>query len=68
MGVLRKFGREGDVETRWEVADDGSLKEARQTFNLAIKDQHSAFADGEQVREFKPDAGEIILTKRLVGG
>lgn len=69
MGVIRKLGVEGDVETAWEVGDDGTVKEARQVFDLAVKEkQYLAFADGEQVREFVPEAGEIILTRRLVGG
>ncbi len=49
MGVLRRMGKDGDIPTKWELDDAGSIQVAQEKFNDAL---------GRRMLAFKMDAGE----------
>lgn len=73
MGVLRVLNHTGDVETKWSEDNPRALEKARTTFEEMIGKGYLAFdidkqGNGEQIRKFKPEATEVILTPQLRGG
>jgi hypothetical protein len=69
-GILRVLSSRGDDEYAWE--DRKSTAAAKKVFDDLIAKHHAAFAkkdDGhERIKEFDPNAKEIIMVKPLVGG
>lgn len=66
---------EGDHKIAWDPNDPNSVEEARRSFDALVRDKkYLAFktADpgdkGEQIREFDPSAGTIIMTPPMAGG
>jgi len=74
MGILRRMGKDGDIPTRWELDDEGSIQVARETFDQALHRRMLAFRldagrePGEQIKEFDPSAKEIVLIPQIAGG
>jgi len=75
INEMRVLSREGDVKTIWNPEVPQEVEAARQQFNRLVKNgQYLAYrvgevgSMGEQIREFDPQAGSIILAPRLVGG
>ena len=72
MGMLRRMGKQGDVPTKWELDDEGTIKVAESRFNDAIKSGMLAFnmdeGEGERIRTFDPKAREIVLIPQIAGG
>lgn len=73
--VLRRIGKQGDVEHRWEVGtDDGRIQEAESTFNEMLKKGGLAFGfnapggEGRQLDAFDPGVKEIVVFPRIAGG
>ena len=73
--VMRRLDDHGDTETRWEPDDKESLRKARNQFALHMEEGGMAFSvptdprePAEVIRKFDPEATEIILAPRLVGG
>ena len=73
--VMRTLNHHGDSETHWEPNDKDSLRKARNQFALHLEEGGMAFEvpmdprePAEVIRKFNPDAQEIILAPRLVGG
>lgn len=72
MGVLRRMGKQGDVPTKWELDDDGSIKVAQERFDDAMRNRMLAFnmdvGEGERITSFDPKAKEIVLIPQIAGG
>ena len=75
MGVMRKLNHYGDTETHWEPDDKTAVKIARALFDGHLISGGMAFLvppdprePAEVIRKFNPDAEEIVLAPRLVGG
>lgn len=72
--VLRVLNRTGDTPTAWAVEDKASVQVAKSKFDALVGEGHLMFeaqAPGktpELVREFNPEAFEIVAVKRFVGG
>jgi len=65
----------GDLKKVWNAANADEVEDARRTFDHLVKEKkYLAFkvgADGEkdeQIREFSPDAGKMILIPPMAGG
>ena len=69
-GKLRVLSSRGDDEYAW--TDKKSADKAMKVFDDLIAKKHAAFAkrgdSHERIKEFDPDASEIIMVKPLVGG
>jgi hypothetical protein len=72
MGVLRRMGKDGDIPTKWELDDEGSVQVARERFDDALGRKMLAFkmdgGEGEQIKEFDPSAKEVVLIPAIAGG
>ena len=74
MGIMHVLGKSGDSETLWEPADPQSVKQARWRFEeyrrrgLLAFEASEAGAEAVNVRDFHPEAGEIVFTRPLIGG
>jgi len=72
VGKVRILNREGDSEIQWNKEDPASLEAAKVIVEDLQKQGNAAFAkkNGETalVRQFDPDAEEILIVKPLVGG
>jgi len=66
----------GDLRKVWNAANADEVEDARRSFNHLVKDKkYLAFRvnpennnKGEQMREFDPDAGKMILIPPVAGG
>lgn len=72
MGILRRLNHNGDTEYPW---NDEDAEGAKFIFDEHIKQGGLAFdvpnnprEPAEVIRRFNPDAKEIILAPRMVGG
>jgi hypothetical protein len=74
MHSMHMLGRQGDTETHWDPADPESVRTARRLFEQYKNARCLAFTirepggDAFQIRDFDPEAGEIVVTRPLVGG
>ena len=72
MGVIRRMGKAGDIATKWELDDDGSIQVARERFDEALRNRMLAFnmdvGEGERITAFDPSAKEIVLIPQIAGG
>ncbi len=74
MGTMYVLGRRGDTEGTWDPADPNSVAKARKEFERYKADRCLAFStpdiggDASLIREFDPQAEEIIVSRPLVGG
>jgi hypothetical protein len=73
--VLRRIGKHGDIEHRWEVGvGDGRVEEAEKVFGEIIAKRGIAFAfdgpqgEGRQIETFEPGAREIVVFPQIAGG
>ena len=71
---MRVMGRKGDTRVEWDPKVPAEVEQARKTFE-AYKDKGFAvFAvtrhgdKGKQVRDFNPDAEEILFVPPIAGG
>lgn len=74
-GVIREMNQAGDTQTRWHNRIPEQVDAARTTFNrLTQHYQFSAFrvaepgGKSELIREFDPNAVEIVMVPQIVGG
>ncbi len=73
-GELAVMGMEGDIKSIWDPAVPDEVENARATFDRMRKKNYLAFKvnaageKGEQIREFDPEAGKIIMVPQLQGG
>jgi len=74
-GLMSTLDRSGDVRQMWDRRNKDEVDAARKQFReltrkgyLAYKAEGKDGHQGEQIREFDPDAERIILVKPLVGG
>ena len=74
MSTMYVVSKRGDTELRWDPSDAKAVAKARAAFAGYRKDKYLAFAGPdptgahEIVDEFDPSAGEIVLTRPLIGG
>lgn len=75
MGVLKLMGQKGDQRVAWDPADKGQIAKARAKFDQLVKNmKYLAFRmdetgkKGEQIKEFDPEAGAILVVAPIVGG
>ena len=74
MGRLRVMGKGGDKEIPWTLEDREQLDDARFVFETLLRAGYQAYSleadgrTGEFLRGFKPEAHEIVLAPRFVGG
>lgn len=75
MAVLEVMTREeGDLQVTWDTDNEQETRVARDTFERMQGKGYSAFrtsqsgARGEQIREFDPDAENIVMAPQMVGG
>lgn len=68
------MGKEGDIKTIWNPQNEDETKNARRTFDDMRKKKYLAFRvnaagdKGEQITEFDPEAGKMIMVPPMVGG
>jgi len=74
-GILHTMDRDGDQRVMWDRGNADEVAAARRTFRdltgkgyLAYKAVGKKGEQGEQIRQFDPDAERIILAKPLQGG
>jgi len=65
----------GDIKKVWNAANRDEVEDARRSFDdLVKKKKYLAFKvtdsgdKGEQIREFNPEAGKMILVPPVAGG
>jgi len=65
----------GDIKKVWNAANRDEVEDARRSFDeLVKKKKYLAFKvtaagdKGEQIREFDPEAGKMILVPPVAGG
>lgn len=73
MGRLTLMSRQGDVGETWEVTDTGSVQKAKDHFDALMKKGALAFettkpGQAEQIKEFNPEAEEIVMVPAIKGG
>lgn len=73
MGLLLIMDSRGDTRVAWDAADTESLEQARRMVEDAYSEGKGVFrldGDGAAVRlkEFAPDAEQIVVIPRLRGG
>lgn len=72
--TLRVLNRSGDTAVAWAIEDASSVAVAKTKFDELLGSGHLLFeveAPGktpEQVREFNPNAFEIVATRPFKGG
>ena len=78
--TLACMDKTGDTKVVWDPHDEESVAEARRTFNMLKKKNFAFFRQkgskgnvgssekGKVIREFDPDAREIIAVPPLAGG
>lgn len=69
------MGTAGDTKIIWNKDNPDEVENARRTFNdllsknyLAFKVRDSDSKEGEQIREFDPNIGRMILSPQMRGG
>jgi hypothetical protein len=74
-GILHTMDRDGDQRVMWDRGNADEVSAARRTFTDLTRKGYLAYRavgkkgdQGEQIREFDPDAERIILAKPLQGG
>ncbi len=75
MGLLRVMGVEGDTRISWDPEDKDQLKKAKARFEELVKGKRwlawrldTSGKKGEQIKEFDPHAGAIIVAAPMQGG
>ena len=74
MGLLRILGKDGDREIPWDPADPQQLEDVRCGFETLLRQGYQAYSldangrTGEHLRQFTPEADEIVLAPRFRGG
>ncbi|MBI3910407.1 MAG: hypothetical protein HY320_05670 [Armatimonadetes bacterium] len=73
MGLLLIMNSRGDTRVAWDVADAGSLDRARRMVEEAYAQGKGVFRLDEagvatRLKEFDPEAREIVVIPRLRGG
>ncbi len=74
-GEMAVMGTCGDTKVIWDQGNADEVQNARETFNRLVREKkYLAFSvkqggeKGEQVREFDPLAGKLILVPPMQGG
>jgi hypothetical protein len=74
MGLLRILGRGGDKELPWDRENPEQLDDARFVFETLLREGYQAYSldqngrTGEHLRQFNPEADEIVFAPRFRGG
>jgi hypothetical protein len=74
MGELRLMNKRGDTRVMWDPYRQDEVAAARKQFDELKKKGYLAYAvkkkgeAGEQIREFDPHAGKIIMAPPMAGG
>lgn len=72
MGVFRKLGSNGDTAVMWKPESKAEVKAAESAYDAARKAGLATYEvkDGESelIREFNPNAEEIVAFAPIVGG
>jgi hypothetical protein len=74
MGRLRILSKGGDQEIPWDPADPQQLAAVRREFETLLREGYQAYSlddtgrTGEHLRQFNPEAYEIVLAPRFQGG
>ena len=76
MGIMRIVDETGDSTLTWNREDEQSVVAAAEMFTRLAAKKHLPFArskgapasDAELVRNFDPDAEEIVWVRPVVGG
>lgn len=73
-GEIATMGLEGDVKTVWNPRNTDEVEAARAQFRAMRAKRYLAFrcnqdgTQGEQISDFDPEAGKIILVPPMAGG
>lgn len=73
-GEIAVMGKEGDVKTIWNPQNTDETENARETFKKFRAKKYLAFRvnesgnQGEQITEFDPNAGKMIMVPPMAGG
>ena len=74
MGEMSVMGKEGDTKVIWDPDNEDEVATAERSYNDLIKKGFKAFSvksrgqKGEQMDEWDPDEGKIIMVPRMAGG
>jgi len=74
MSLLRILGKDGDREIPWDPADPQQLDDVQCRFETLLRQGYQAYSldangrTGEHLRQFTPEADEIVLAPRFRGG
>ena len=73
--IISMMSQYGDLKKVWNAANQDEVEDARRSFDHLVKEKkYAAFRVGtngekdEQIREFDPSAGKMILVPPLAGG
>jgi len=73
--IMAMMTGHGDIKKVWNAANADEVEDARRSFNHLVKDKgYMAFkvnpdgSNGNQIREFDPTAGKLILVPAVAGG
>lgn len=73
--AMAVMGAAGDTKYHWDASKPAEVEAARRQFEFFMNDKkYAAFrmsrdgAQGEQIREFDPNAGRIIFAPPMQGG
>jgi len=73
MGIIRWMCAEGDSQLTWDTSDTLSVERARDMIERAFREGRGVFGldedgVGVRLREFDPDAREIVVIPQIKGG
>jgi hypothetical protein len=76
IGCLTIPSSNGDTRVMWDTRDEASVAEVRRVFDEMVKANHmlaekvteAAGHQGEQIRDFDPEAEVIVVHRPLAGG
>lgn len=77
MGVMRILGPGGDDRRDWDPDDPQQVQELREEFDRLIESGSFAWSttpsdtregSATAIREFDPDAEQIVVTRQMRGG
>jgi hypothetical protein len=73
MGMIRWMSHEGDTQVAWDRTDTESLDRARTMIERAFEEGRGVFTVDEEgvgvrMREFDPNAREIVVIPQIKGG
>lgn len=73
MGIIRWMCADGDTQLAWDTCNPASIDRAREMIERAFREGRGVFGldetgVGVRLREFDPNAREIVVIPQIKGG